>query len=155
MSLFDFFPWWSWLIGAVGLGGLLALWLLAPAAAAILAELVGKLLRAILATRIGCAILAAAIAGTAADLHRRAAEQAVCEERIDDLREKAKAAAQKRDADIAAATERQFRPIIDDLQKQADDLQRQASEYETQLQGQKPAAQCQLGDGPLRLRKRK
>lgn len=94
------YQWMYWIIGGAGLTGVVALAILAPAAALLLWKLVSSLLRIVLGTRIGCALMAAGIAWVASDLNRHKIDDAAFAEKTAQT-----VAAQKaRDATIAAST---------------------------------------------------
>lgn len=89
-----------WVFGALGVGGLIALWFLAPAVASTVLRAVAGFFKWVLSYRIGCALVAAVIAALVADhlRHRYDDEQFA-------QRTAAFEAAQKaRDARIAAET---------------------------------------------------
>lgn len=64
--------WLWWIFATFGLAGLVAFWFGAPAAAQLTLQFVVKLFRFVLSYRIGCALLAALVAGLIVDHHRHA-----------------------------------------------------------------------------------
>lgn len=64
--------WLWWIFATFGVAGLVAFWFLAPTAAQLTAQAVIKLFRFVLSYRVGCALLAALVAGLIADHHRHA-----------------------------------------------------------------------------------
>jgi hypothetical protein len=117
-------------VGVLGAGGALALFLLAPALLAVIVTRAESALGAILATRLGCALLAGVACFIVADQVRSLRDGARCERAIAELIAQAKAAGDKRDADITQAVEAQYTPILADLRKESDELQQQVREYE-------------------------
>ncbi len=107
-------------IGVVGVGGAIALFFVAPALLEVLVQGAQKILAAIVATRLGCALLAAATAAIAADQYREHAAAAQCRAVIVAREQEADRRAHKRDADQSALA--------------ADDARRRLAELELQSQ---------------------
>lgn len=155
--------WWPWLVGAVGIGGALALiaalFLLGPVVVLEFMRGVAKALFAffawVISYRIGCAILAALIAAGAADLYRRHVDAGACDARIEQLKADAEEARKTRDAQIKADIEKQYQPRIAELQQQYDDYKKWADDYAKTHPDQKGVVACPLGTDALRLRQRK
>ena len=106
-------------IGVVGVGGAIALFFLAPALLEVLVGGAQKILGAILATRLGCALLAAGLAATAADQYREHAAAAQCRALIAARDREADRRAEKRDADEAARADRDARQQLAALERQS------------------------------------
>jgi hypothetical protein len=117
-------------VGVLGAGGALALFLLAPVLLAVIVTRAESALGAMLSTRLGCALLAGLACFILADQVRSLRDGARCERAIAELIAQAKAAGDKRDADITQAVEAQYTPILADLRKESDELQQQVREYE-------------------------
>src|ERR1051326_9415148 len=64
LSVLSVIPWVWWLVGFLGVGGTGALFIFAPAVANAITEAVFGVVRALLKTRVGVAILVAVIVGT-------------------------------------------------------------------------------------------
>lgn len=141
-----------WIVPLVGAGGLIALMIFAPAAAAVVITVGKDLLGAILSTRAGCAILAALTFGGAGELHGRMGERAACDGRIAVLQKAAEDAAQKRDAEIAAAIEQKYAAQMSALDGESKSLKAQVDDYERKILAAAGAGQCVLGVDALRLR---
>lgn len=94
------FQWLYGIIGAVGIAGTAALFIVAPAAALMLWKIVWSFLRLLLGTRIGCALMAAGIAWVASDLNRHKIDDAAFAKRIAAV----ETAKKERDARIDAST---------------------------------------------------
>jgi hypothetical protein len=101
-----------------------------------------------------------------ADQVRSLRDGARCERAIAELIAQAKAAGDKRDADITRAVEAQYTPILADLRKESDELQQQVREYEEaksksaaagkrmQKDGRERPGACLLRPDALQLRQR-
>lgn len=76
-TLFDDLQWWKiiiWAVGTVGVGGVVAFAIAAPAAAKLVLDAVVRFFALILSYRIGCAVVAAALAWFVADYVRHSIE---------------------------------------------------------------------------------
>lgn len=151
MWFFDLLPWWGWLVSSIGIVGVIALALFLPEAFALLVKGAGALLRQLLATRIGCAVLAAIAAGVLAGMYQRATDAEACRIEIQELKDQAAAAATARDAEITAAIEKKYAPLLEQIESRAGELQEKVTAYERNT---KPDARCLLGAEPLQLRPR-
>jgi hypothetical protein len=158
MSIFDILPWWTWLIGTLGLVGtvfaivgvlLLFPTLAAPIIAKIGARLAG-LFVSIVKTPIGAALVAGLMAYTLATIHTAHVAAVACEASIEKMKADAAAAAVTRDGEIRDAIEKQYRPAMDALDQRAAELKQQVDDYE-RLSG-KRVGKCALSPGALRLR---
>lgn len=156
MSVFDILPWWSWLFGTLGLVGVIALIVLAPAAATLAEQGIAAALGRMLQTRVGVAIIVGAIALFVGHVAGGLYVESKCAGKLEDQRLAAEAAGKKRDADVASATERKYAPVIKQLGTSADARNLEADSYERKMLGAIAggAGSCQLGDEPLRLRRR-
>lgn len=65
-----------WIVGTFGVGGLVAFWFLAPTAAQLTLQAVVKFFQLVLSYRIGCALIAAVLAGVIVDYKRHAYDDA-------------------------------------------------------------------------------
>jgi maleate cis-trans isomerase len=146
LSLLSVVPWVWWIVGVLGVGGTLALFIFAPAVANALVQAVVSTLQTLIQTRVGVAILVAILAGGLAwfdgDLHGRLKVQKAWK-LANATVETARVA---RDAAIEKKTSSKFQPLIDDLQKKV-------SDYESKKGAASPGS-CSLSDSDLkRLRK--
>jgi len=105
--------------GVVGVGGAVALFFLAPALLEVLVAGAQKILGAILATRLGCALLAAALAATAADQYREHAAAGQCRAVIAARDRDAERRAEKRDADQSALADTDAQHGLAALERQS------------------------------------
>lgn len=159
MNLFDVLPWWSWLVGGVGLLGAIAvivvLLMAVPSLGAWIVARLGKrlaqLLVAIVKTPIGAAAIAGLVFYTLASVHTAHLAAEVCSEKIEAMKKAAKLAAETRDAAIAQSIDNQYGPIVAGLERESDALRSQIHDYEKQVAG---AVRCPLGADALRLRRR-
>jgi len=104
------------IVGVAGIGGAIALFFLASALLEVLLAGAQKMLGAILATRLGCALLAASVAGIAADQYREHAAAAQCRAIMAAREQEAERRAQQRDRDqsaLADADARQRRAALE------------------------------------------
>lgn len=107
-----------WIIGAVGITGALVLFFVAPAVLEVLVTGAQKILGALLATRLGCALIAAAIAGIAADQYRARVALEQCRAVIEQRDRAAERAAQQRDKDQSRLADFDAQQRVTDLEKQ-------------------------------------
>jgi hypothetical protein len=105
--------------GVVGVGGAVALFFLAPALLEVLVAGAQKILGAILATRLGCALLAAAAAAIAADQYREHAAAVQCRAVIAARDQEADRRARQRDADQSALADRDAQQGLAVLERQS------------------------------------
>lgn len=105
--------------GVVGVGGAVALFFLAPALLEVLVAGAQRILGAILATRLGCALLAAALAAIAADQYREHAAAVQCRAVIAARDREAERRAEQRDADASALAEGDARQRLAALGRQS------------------------------------
>jgi hypothetical protein len=160
VTAFDVLPWWTWLVGTLGLLGALACLLLVPAigaaVAAVIGQRVAEMIGELLRTRIGAVAIAAALAfaGGAVWAGHQAAQ--ACAARIEELKAAAEAARKTRDAEIAAAIEQKYAPVIETLRERETDLQQQAADYEKRILELAAAGDhCPVGTDALRLRQQR
>lgn len=154
--LFDLLPWWTWLVSGLGLLGAAALVWFAPVLALELAKASWVLLHRALQTRIGCAALALLVGLIVGNLYGAKIESDACEARFEAAKRQGELDRVVRDTTIKAEIERQYTPVILDLQKQSDAMKKLVDEYEEKLRSAAvPAPQCGLGLEHLRLRNRK
>lgn len=158
MSFTDILPWWTWLFGSVGLAGAIALMVLAPAAAAAAEQTLAAVVGRMLQTRIGVAMIVGAIALFVGHLHGALYVENKCEGRLESQRQASAAAGVKRDTSIENATVQKYTPVVAGLEQQADQFQQWVGTYERNklaelAQAPGAAAQCQLGDRALQLRR--
>jgi hypothetical protein len=145
LSVLSVIPWVWWLVGFLGVGGTVALFIFAPAVANAITEAVFGVVRALLKTRVGVAILVAVIVGTLGwldgDLHGRLKERKLWTA----ANAAAEAARVARDVAIAKSSEAKFQPVIDDLQERL-------AKYESKKDG--AVDSCKLSPADIRrLRK--
>lgn len=107
------------IVGAVGVGGAIALFFLAPALLEVLLAGAQKIFGALLATRLGCALLAAAVAGIAADQYREHAAAAQCRAILAARDAEAVQIARARDRDQAALADADARQRRAALERQS------------------------------------
>jgi hypothetical protein len=153
MSIFDILPWWTWLFGSLGVGGAIALAVLAPAAAAAaeqtLAAVVGRLLQ----TRIGVGLIVGAIALFLGWVGGALHVENICDGRLESQRLMAEAAGKKRDADIAGQIAWKYSPVLKQLEASAETMKQEAARYVPEKPVPLAAGGgCQLGAAALRLR---
>lgn len=151
MNLFSIYPWWAWALSTLGLGGIIACVIFAPALANAIAGWVLKKIGAAIRTPLGAGLVAGALAFGAAWFWQGLRLEAMCNAQIQQMKDDARNAANARDAAIRQELERKYEPIVRDLQQQAADRDAKVSEYETQLAA-KGGARCVLSPGTLRLR---
>ena len=108
------------IVGAVGIGGALLLSFLAPALLEVLLAAAQKIFGAILATRLGCALLAAILAGIAADQYREHAAATQCRAIIAAREQQAERRAHERDGDQAALADSDAKQRLAALERQAE-----------------------------------
>lgn len=89
-----------WIVGTFGVAGLVAFWFLAPTAAQLTLQAVVRLFKLLLGYRVGCALLAAVLAGAIVDHKRHAYDDEQFAARTALFEE----AQSRRDATIAQAT---------------------------------------------------
>lgn len=142
--------------GVLGVGGMIAAFIFAPAVATIIVQRLEKLASAVLSTRIGCALVVGALAFGAGDLSRRLADAGRCDAAIAELKAKAEAAAEARDTDIRKQVEAEQAPVIAELRKQAEEALGEAQRYEKERLALVAASggKCVLDAGALRVRNR-
>ena len=103
--MWDFLPWVLGLIGVVGVGGTIALFIFAPAVAGLLVRGVG----AFIATPIGAGLIAGAAClffGVAwGDYHGRTTAEAACAAKIQTMQQQADDAALQRDQNVGVASD--------------------------------------------------
>ncbi len=143
--------WIVGILGSIGLIGVIALAICAPAAFAVLARIVGDVLR----TRLGLAAAVGALCLYGGLVYGDASGRREVRAQWDAAKVQAEAAKEAADADAQRALDAQYQPVIADLQKQSDALQQQVNDYESKMVGMVGAGSCQLGTAPLRLRQRK
>lgn len=155
MNFFDIYPWWVWLLTTFGVGGLIALAVLAPALASALLTGFLKLAGAAIRTPLGAGIIAGALGFGIG--HYEASERAIetCNARIEDMKVAAREAADARDKAIGKLLEDKFGPINRALGQQADANQKLVDSYAQTITTLPSSSQCPLGAEPLRLRRRK
>ncbi len=110
-------------VGVVGVGGAVALFFLAPALLEVLIAGAQKILGAVLATRLGCALIAGAAAAIAADQYREHAAAAQCRAAIVARDRAAADFARRRDLDQSALADADARARLAALERQAADDQ--------------------------------
>lgn len=151
MNFFDLLPWWTWLVGSIGIVGIIILMVAAPAMAALIWDRLSKALYAAIRTPLGAALVFGAVGlGIGWVLSGNYAKRQ-CNDAIAALRVKSLNAAISRDAEIKADVENKFAAIVAELEKEAADRDRKVKNYEQKLSAS--TAKCELGDEPLRLRK--
>lgn len=96
----EILKWVLWLVATVGVAGTIALFVFAPAMGRGLVALAIEMLHQLLATRFGCAVLAAVVVGLGVNHMRAAVDQDHFEQRIAQFEELQK----ERDVKIAAET---------------------------------------------------
>ncbi len=106
------------LIGGGGTLGLLALFIMAPAAFGVVMEGLQTAVGAITATRLGCALLAAVLAATAADQYRVHVAGTACQAQIVAREAKADKQAKQRDTNQATAADSDAKARIAELEEQ-------------------------------------
>lgn len=106
------------IVASVGVIGLIVLFFAAPAIFAVVIEGLQAFFKAILATRLGCALLAAAIAALAADQYRGRMAAEECRVRIEDRDAAAARAAKQRDKDQSRLADFDAQQRLEDLEKQ-------------------------------------
>lgn len=111
------------LIAIFGVGGAIALFFLAPALLEVLIAGAQKIVGAILATRLGCALLAAALASIAADQYREHAAAVQCRALIAARDDDAERRARQRDTDQSALADADARQQLAALERQSADDQ--------------------------------
>lgn len=155
MSFLSIFPWWIWLTGTLGFGGMLVLIIVAPAIAGAAEKGIAAVLRRILATRTGLGVIVLLIGLFFGHVEGALYLEHKCEARIEDLKVKSAAAGRARDAAVTRDTERQFTPVIADLDTLGDALKQKASDYERNQRADpanRTGDRCRLGAAALRLR---
>lgn len=153
MNLFDILPWWTWLFGSLGLGGAIALAVLAPAAAAAAEQTMAAVLGRLLQTRIGVGVIVAAIALFLGWVGGALHVENICDGRLEQQRLAAEAAGQQRDADIKSQVASKYTPLLKHLSDNAATMQQEVADYEFKMPA--PVAvggRCELGAAALRLR---
>lgn len=137
-------------VGVLGVGGFIALLVVAPAIATQIAAGVGRFLSWMLSTRIGVGLLVGAACLLAGELHGDHIGASRVQSKWDEAREAAAAEKQKRETEIAEKAREQERTIIAD-EKAAD--QQSIKELNEQLS--KIKGECPLDDDFIEwLRKR-
>ncbi len=106
-------------VGVVGVGGAIALFFLAPALLEVLVAGAQKILGAILATRLGCALIAGAAAAIAADQYREYAAASQCRAAIVARDREAAEVARRRDVDQSALADADARQRLAELERQS------------------------------------
>lgn len=96
----EMLKWGYWLVATVGVAGTIALFVFAPAVGRGLLALGAEMVRQLLATRFGCAVLAAVVVGLSVNYMRATLDQEHFDARIAQFEELQK----ERDAKIAADT---------------------------------------------------
>jgi hypothetical protein len=138
-----------WLLGILGIGGTVALFIFAPALAMTIMEGVGKLLGAMVQTRTGVGILVGVAALVAGELHGRHVANTACHEA--DVR--AQDAVLARDLAIKSQAADDAAKRAAELDKAQQDNEGRIHELETALKAKPPPAVCRLDpDGGRRLR---
>lgn len=94
-----------WIVGIGGIGGAIALFFFAPALFEVLLQGLQAILGSILSTRLGCALLAAVLAGVAADQYREHEAASQCSATIVARDKKADRLAQQRDVNQSSAAD--------------------------------------------------
>lgn len=107
------------IVAAVGIGGALLLFFLAPALLEVLLAGAQKIFGALLATRLGCALLAAIVAGIAADQYREHAAAAQCRAIMAAREQEAARRAQQRDRDQASLADSDAKQRRAELERQS------------------------------------
>lgn len=108
------------LVGVLGVGGAIALFFVAPALLEVLLAGAQKIFGAILATRLGCALIAAALAAIAADQYREHAAAVQCRAVIAARDQEAGRLAKQRDADQSALADADARRRLAELERQSE-----------------------------------
>jgi len=140
----------TWIIGifaSVGIVGVILLLILAPTAAAALV----KVVRDILATRLGLAIAVGLLCGYACLVYGDRSGRSEVRAAWAEANAQAALEAKARDESIAKDTAAKYEPLIAERDKTISDFQTQAEAYEKQLVASKVRA-CPLGAPALRLR---
>lgn len=92
---------WGWMIfGAFGIGGLVLVWIFAPAAMSVIVKAIVTVITELLETRLGCALIAAVIVGIGVNHMRANIDEEKFEQRTAQFQEQQK----ERDAQIAKDT---------------------------------------------------
>ena len=152
MGFFDILPWWSWAVGTLGVAGVVALAIFAPALAGVLLKGLLHISEEILKTRLGLAAAVGLAAALGGYFTGAIYVEHKCEARIEQMKADAEEARLARDTGIRDELERTYGPVVADLKTRADKLQQQVADHERRTAKD---ARCQLGPGPLRLRQRK
>lgn len=145
MSMF-FAQWIWWLVGAVGIGGTIALWFLAPVVAQ---PVLGGILRFLFQTRLGFGLMFAVGSFAFADTHRARLDQAEWNKKVAAFEQ----AQKDRDARIAEDTRAE---VVAELAKEklADAATQKAQEdFNANLKPLPPGDNpCRVGDDADKLR---
>ena len=114
--------WLSWVLGIVGIlgiGGAFALFFLAPTLFQVILEGAQQMFAAIVATRLGCALLAAVLTFVATDQYREHAAAAQCSSVMVDREKKADRLAQQRDVTQSATADTDAKSRVAELEQQS------------------------------------
>ncbi len=157
MTALDILLWIAGGAGGLGLGGLIVLAFVAPEVAGLILKGGARALRAVLATRIGCAVLAAIAAGAAVGIYQHVELTAACDLRIAELQVDAARAAAERDRAVRRSIESKYQPELDRLASEKTALEQQAEDYAKTItaqlaKGAAGAGVCRLGADALRMR---
>lgn len=155
MNFFDIWPWWVWLLTTFGIGGLIALAVLAPALASALLSGFLKLMGAAIRTPLGAGIIAGCLGFGIGHYEAKRNAIETCNARIEDMKVAAREAADARDTAIGKIIDNKFSPIVQALGQQADANQKLVDTYAQTITTLPSSSQCPLGAGPLRLRQRR
>lgn len=107
----EMLKWAYWLLATVGIAGTIALFVFAPAVGRGLVSLAWEMLHQLLATRFGCAVLAAVIVGLGVNYLRASLDQEDFAARTAQFEEAKKALAVKIAADTRAEVEKEQRDL--------------------------------------------
>lgn len=147
----DMLKWAYWLVATVGIAGTIALFVFAPAVARGLMSLAVEMLHQLLATRFGCAVLAAVVVGLGVNYMRASLDQEHFDQRIAQFEELQK----KRDADIAAETRAAVEKELAETNKSAALTDTAVKDFTNGLQIAPPAPAANpyvVGDDACKLR---
>lgn len=151
MNFLQIWPWWGWALSTLGIGGIIACVIFAPALANAIAGWVLKKIGAAIRTPLGAGLIAGALAFGAAWFWQGLRLEAMCNAQIQQMKDDARSAANARDAAIRQELERKYQPIVRDLEQQAADREEKVQDYERQILA-KNRGKCVLSPDTLRLR---
>lgn len=155
MNFFDIWPWWLWALNGLGITGIIALAIFAPALLGAICTAILKFLDRAIRTPLGAGIIGLAVGFGAG--HFEASERAIetCNTRIEDMKQTSREMADARDKAIGKMLEDKFGPINRKLGEQEAGNQKLVDTYAQTITALPSGSQCPLGAGPLRLRQRK